>query len=294
MIKFSEENQEQELKRLWQTCFADDINYIDLFFEDHYSSSQSLVYMQNGKVVSMLFLLSANLCFNKESHKAQYIYAACTHPDYRKKGYMRELIEFAVEHGGLSGTKYTLLTPASKKLYDYYSQQGFKHFFKRKASIFTRNELSRVGVFSSKCFTIRPEEIIAIQKKAFANNTYVSWGKSSVEHAIRDLYYWSGRVVGIKTPNNENIGYAFCQYEGNSLTVSELGVEPKNFNFFVGALLNSFAASKFTFTFPANYEITNSTDQISYCGMIRSFDPEADSILNYSDLDNNYIGFTLE
>ena len=78
----------------------------------------------NGVTVSMLFALPCEVLYKNGSFKAEYIFAAATHPHYRNKGYMGKLLS----HCKKTREGLILLRPASERLSQYYEKYGFKEF----------------------------------------------------------------------------------------------------------------------------------------------------------------------
>ena len=98
-------------------------DFINRFFEN-----SCLYTLKDKKIVSMLFLLNANITFGGKTYGAYYLYAAATHPDYRNSGLMATLIEKAKEKCDLEG-KILVTKPAETSLYSYYKRFGFETLF---------------------------------------------------------------------------------------------------------------------------------------------------------------------
>ncbi len=119
-----------QLKNLWQTVFGDTDDVIDFFFEHNVSLDNAYVYMADGKCVSAFYLIEAPVKEGSENKKAMYLYAAATLPEYRKRGIMAEMINYAVNRLEMAGYDYLYLYPANEKLYSYYEKAGFEAVFK--------------------------------------------------------------------------------------------------------------------------------------------------------------------
>ena len=84
-----------ELTDLWQTCFGDDDDYIGAFMRSRFVPERTLIGREDGKICSALYLLDGKVRIAGEAFDAAYLYAACTHPDFRSRGYMGELLRSA-------------------------------------------------------------------------------------------------------------------------------------------------------------------------------------------------------
>lgn len=82
---------EKECRKIYMQVFGDDAEFTDELFKNCFKYCKTL--KLDGKIVSMLFLLPCELINNGLAEDAFYIYGVATLPEYRGKGYMRELIE---------------------------------------------------------------------------------------------------------------------------------------------------------------------------------------------------------
>ena len=111
----------------WQMCFGDEPSQIKPFFESKaFSPADTLVYEENGEVVSQLFLMEGVLRKGCLVYPAFYLYAACTLEEYRGRGIMSALVKEAIAHARERGKEFIFLLPGEKELYDYYSKLGFE------------------------------------------------------------------------------------------------------------------------------------------------------------------------
>lgn len=118
-----------QLKELWKTVFGDSNDVIDFFFEYTADIDNIYVYKYDNKCVSAFYLIDAPIVQGNTVKKAKYLYAAATHPDYRKRGFMGELINYAIKRLKFSGYDYLCLYPANESLYSYYEKFGFTSVF---------------------------------------------------------------------------------------------------------------------------------------------------------------------
>lgn len=131
-----------QLKTLWKSAFGDTDRYIKLFFEHQYRPQDALADVEDGEVRSMLFFPRYRFRVGVKEASAGYICGAATRPEHRSKGLMSALIARAHSEMQRRGDEYSVLIPASKSLYDYYSHFGYKPFFYRGKSERTASELS--------------------------------------------------------------------------------------------------------------------------------------------------------
>ena len=111
---------------LWRKCFIDSERYIKLFLNTFYSPSNVVTIERDGQVLAFLFLLSMPVKFYTREVRASYIYAVCTHPQFRRQGLMKELMEKAFKKARRRGDRFLFLVPADKWLSDVYQRMGFR------------------------------------------------------------------------------------------------------------------------------------------------------------------------
>ncbi|WP_395150559.1 GNAT family N-acetyltransferase [uncultured Allofournierella sp.] len=76
--------------------------------------------------------LVASLCavpVTLQGRKGVYYYGVCTHPDYRGKGIMSQLMQAARQELVQRGYTFACLIPAGASLFDFYAQRGFVKAF---------------------------------------------------------------------------------------------------------------------------------------------------------------------
>ena len=126
MIRNATKQDEEKLKSLWKTCFRDDEQSdIDLFFNNRFASANGLVYTQGEQIVSMMFRLPCKF----QGKNSMYLYALATHPDFRKLGYMSQLIEYAHAQMKKDNIEYSLLLESEKSLCNYYKRFNYQSSF---------------------------------------------------------------------------------------------------------------------------------------------------------------------
>jgi len=114
---------------MWKTCFDDTDEFIDLYFSEKYKNENTLVYMQGNEVVASLQMLPYQFTFYGDEIPIAYISGACTLPTFRGKGLMSKLLIEAFSLMQKGNIPLSVLIPAEKWLYDYYSRYGYEKVF---------------------------------------------------------------------------------------------------------------------------------------------------------------------
>ena len=114
--------EQREMREMWHEIFGDEIHEIDSFLVNH-SDAIPLIYKENGKIVSMLYIVPLEVVCKKVA----YIYAVATKPEYRGRGIASKLLSEALQLIKDSG-RYDMvaLIPSSTESKRLYSRLGFE------------------------------------------------------------------------------------------------------------------------------------------------------------------------
>ena len=139
---FARAEQIPDIRRVWLKSFPEDTaEVVDTFLERVDITEECLIYCEDGRPVSVVFLLPLTLQLGDVPEAVQYIYAAGTDPDYRRRGIFGKLLRAAMEVGKELGQIASCLQPASEKLEQYYAAFGYHTFFQVYRVQWTRQEL---------------------------------------------------------------------------------------------------------------------------------------------------------
>ena len=210
-----------------------------------YNNEQTLVYLENEKVVAMLARIPYEI---KGLGEVTYIYGACTNPNYRNRGIMTELLAYSEELDIKLKKAAIILIPENENLFAFYEKCGFRdYFYKYLRSDYNMNYNLEVNkkllisnnnekMFINKGFLDTKFENVTEMKPNFykiiynitdlyktinINNMEVIRDTSYYERLI-DMYNKNGGKMYVAYDNNDEIyGYTFG-YEDDKFNVTEL------------------------------------------------------------------------
>ena len=168
-IRKSTSSDFSKIKSLWQEVFGDSEEYITRFI-NHFGIENCYVCETNGEMAAMAFAIPAtlskfilnsqnrrlkptanksqisNLISNISNLISKYIYACATKQQYRKKGIMKNLLEFIHNNAcNNENVEALFLRAANENLANYYRKLGFDDFFYRNEIIFNRKERKEIA-----------------------------------------------------------------------------------------------------------------------------------------------------
>jgi len=114
---------------MWKTCFEDTDEFLDIYFAYKYRSSNTLIYFEGDKAVASLQMLPYTITFYRQTIPFAYLAGLCTLPEYRKRGYMAELIHEAHKIIKKRNILLAILIPAEDWLYGFYEKYDYEQVF---------------------------------------------------------------------------------------------------------------------------------------------------------------------
>ncbi len=118
-------SKQDDTKQLWKLCFGDSDDFIHFYFDAKYSDQNTFAIYESDKMVSVLQAIPYQIHTLGQTFDAAYISGACTHPEYRNKGYMSRLLQQTIQTLYERNVPLTFLIPQEKWLCKYYAQFGF-------------------------------------------------------------------------------------------------------------------------------------------------------------------------
>lgn len=131
-------DRKEQIIKLWTRCFNDPEAFVQLFFDQVYKEEYALTIEREGQVVSALQMLPYTMTYLGTEIPVSYIYGACTAPEARDQGLMRQLLQQAFDVMKRRNVALTVLIPAEPWLFDYYRKLGYTEAFDYTLESYTR------------------------------------------------------------------------------------------------------------------------------------------------------------
>lgn len=127
MIRFGEDKYKEALMEMWRRCFPQDTdNFIRFYFNEIYKKDEILLFLEDNRPVAALQMIPYSIKTGNNCCSAGYLSGVMTHPDYRNKGCMAQLLHAAFNEMTKKGYDYAFLIPQEKWLTEIYAKYGFK------------------------------------------------------------------------------------------------------------------------------------------------------------------------
>lgn len=141
MIQFANEYTAPLVRQMWKTCFGDTEEFLDIYFHYKYKNENTLIYFDGDKAVASLQMLPYTITFYGETIPFAYLAGLCTLPEYRKRGYMAELIREAHRVIYERGISLSILIPAEDWLYQFYEKYDYEQVFEQDCNLIPLKEI---------------------------------------------------------------------------------------------------------------------------------------------------------
>ena len=265
MISYGKYEYIPALKIMWHKIFGDSESYLNSFFGKVYKDENTLVDIENGNVVSVLFMIPYKFIANGKETKIVYLYALATEPAYRGRKIMAKLIQKSLDLSAKRGYALSVLIPADDSLFEYYRQFGFEEYFERvlitKTIADIENEQTNKGFEIQEIGHIPMELIKADAKQIWAtyshSDIFASEGillsEEQNEYYIEELKSEGGQAYVFKMAGNKD-GYALLQLHDDNLLILETNVDADNLKLFYEALYRKYKFKAVTFYQPICFD----------------------------------------
>ena len=206
---------------MWKLCFPTDTDiFIDFYFNEVYKNDETLVCFENGKPAAAFQMIPYALKNGEEISQAGYISGAMTHPDFRRKGFMKKLLFASFDIMRERGFDYTFLVPQEAWLFDFYAKSGYKVFAPlslrtkhsedlqytdKRCCIYTGTEQTRNNKSIYQAYSLFLSEIPQVILKT----------EEQFQQILRDFFDENGVLFASEQ------GIAFTFQEENSIAVKE-------------------------------------------------------------------------
>lgn len=219
-IRYAKEEEIESIKEIWSYCFNDSESFMKYYFSDKYKSENTIVALDEGKIISSLQLNQYKLLLNNKVYNTSYVVGVSTLPEGRGTGYMSKVIKFTLNELYKRGQLVSILMPIDYRLYRRF---GYEHCYDQIEYTINTDDLKN---FKSSGKMIKSDlsqidELIQIDR-AFLNEVN--------GNVLKDEHYYENLFKEIQSEDgllyihegNEKDGYIVYFLQGDKMFVREL------------------------------------------------------------------------
>lgn len=216
----------ERVRKLWELCFHDSPAFTDLYFQMRYNNEVNLAIQSGDSLIAALQMLPYPMTFCGQTIDTSYISGACTHPDFRSKGVMRELLAEAFGRMHTQGVLLTTLIPAEPWLFDYYARSGYTPVFNVQPYTFVASPATTLPPDYHITSTDRfiPQLYTDFEQKMRQRPCCILHTADDFKVILADLQLSGGRIYLLNhTQRHEAAALAFAYPDGKGgLLIGEL------------------------------------------------------------------------
>ena len=174
-----EKQEHIKTRKLWEDVFKEDTKeFLDYYYSVKTLDNEIYVIEEDNKIVSMLHLNPYRMRIGNDIYQTHYIVAVATDENYRKRGYMAQLLNHAMKIMQERGEPFTFLMPAAEAIYKPF---GFEFVYEQKRGKFTGKIVE-----DSKIDFVMAKETDCQEIANFANDYLKDYGIATWRDA---MYY---------------------------------------------------------------------------------------------------------
>jgi len=248
MIQFANEHTAPLVRQMWKICFGDSDEFINLYFAHKYKNENTLIYFEGDKAVASLQMLPYTINFYEQEIPFAYLAGLCTLPEYRKKGYMAQLIDKSHQLIAERNIPLSILIPAEDWLFGFYEKYGYEQVFEKDDNPLPLKEILDIYQDEKEAYNafdllFRPldfcvqksfEDFVAIREEYEQDGCPVKNNLSGMVHIIDiwtllDLYSKGNMNRKFSIKVNEALSgksFVYSIDNGNVEMVKNAGVKP--------------------------------------------------------------------
>ena len=213
MVRFARDTDFDFVKKSWEECFDDPVEFVDWNFRENYCPENTIIAEADGNSASVMQLMPYKMMVGEKAADTRYVSGVATMPEYRGRGLVRELFDFGIPAMEDMECDVSILVPAVEGMYEKF---GYRKICKRY--MYRAENLGDLTLYNK----ITPELIGILERmymKAMQEKSVYIMRDYEVWHKIlTDLLYLSIGCVAVV----EGKGYACAYKNGDRYDIPEM------------------------------------------------------------------------
>lgn len=208
MVYLAKQEDMPQLTQLWQQAFQETETQA-VFALEEFAQLQHVYLQRNGeKITAMACAVPVTL----KGKKGAYLYGVATEESGRNQGIMTAFLQELHTQLAENGCHFSVLIPASKQLFDFYTKRGYRTAFMLKSfSCEVKNNLWATAEFD----TVTLRDFIQLRQQ-WAGESCVQLSQKAAGAVLKNLY--SEGATSIVTEE----GYGFFFIKNDEMYFEEL------------------------------------------------------------------------
>ena len=125
-MRYLTQGEKENSRRLYECCFPEDSQkFVDYYYQEKCRDNEITVIEEHGKIISMVQANPFTVSCCGTQAEVHYIVAVATDPEYRRRGYMRQLMQQVLSDCRKRCEAFSFLMPADPA---YYEPLGYRYW----------------------------------------------------------------------------------------------------------------------------------------------------------------------
>ncbi len=228
-----------EIKKIWERCFDDPINYIDFLYDRVTAPERTLVLEENGVIAAIAMSIDCSFSFKDQSLPGVYIYGCATLPGYGWQGLQNRLVSRLEQEAEARGAQISFIVPGNMMMYSFYRKHGYTSEFPYREVVLRPGVLGDMGQpdVPVSYNTITSSELYAIREQALYDIPHVKWEEKQMDFLILDAITY-GEIIA-SYDGEKGRSYVVYSMRNSHMYVKEcLGTSEESVRTILSALID--------------------------------------------------------
>lgn len=230
-----------QLKRIWETCYNDPLNYIEFLYEHITTPERTYVFEEEegGLVTSMAVTIDCFFSFRETRLPSVYLFGCATLPDHEGQGYMTRLLSRMEADARSDGKQLVCLIPGGRFLSKFYQKKGYHSDFGIRLLRLRPGMLGDVPEpdIPIQYGKITSEEFYAIREAALYEIPHIEWDAHQLGLVQLDLAAYGEQMVSYDGASGKS--YAIYGLRNHNMFIREvLGTNDESTRILLAELIN--------------------------------------------------------
>lgn len=219
MIREANKKDKKEIYEVWKHAYPNqNQEYLYFYFKNVFDKGTCILLEHDNRIVSSLQINEHIVRFHGRKLKISYIMGVSTLPDYRRRGYMRQLMQSAIDEASRNHL-ITVIQAFNPKLYE---QFGFETVYFQKT--YTLQSEHFFGITTTNVFhNAQAHELASVYRKFIRHfDGYYVRDVEYFETLLNEIALGQKKLLVYRNRNEEVTGYLIYQEEKDGVDVKEL------------------------------------------------------------------------
>ncbi len=264
MVRLIENKDYNDVRYIWKESWLNTLSEIDYFFRC-FPKPLALVNDENGIITSFAVLIESPYTTAEKSANIVFLFRCATLTEYRKRGYMTNLLVYA--NNLCKKLKYEgiVVVPHTDKLTSFFRNRGFQLFSKKKVVLMEYSKLNT----DLKLANISSHQIQTTRRRSFRSNgllwsiNYASYIVN--QYAERGLVYCSFSYFNVIGTVMGNVNNSVLIVDEITLKLQHNGrISKINMQDITNGLCSAFNVTAVSYSLPEQSEVPGKPIDASY------------------------------